>query len=63
MLAPPEPPFELDVTFLRTSMADVAALMPGAERRDGRTVRWVGEDYPEAFRACRALLLLGTTAL
>ncbi|MDF1521265.1 MAG: M55 family metallopeptidase [Trueperaceae bacterium] len=63
VLAPPEPPFELDVTFLRTSMADVAAVMPGAERRAGRTVRWVGDEYVEVFRACRALLLLGATAL
>lgn len=63
LLAPPAPPYELDVTFLRTSMADAAAVMPGAERRAGRTVRWVGDDYREVFRACRALLLLATTAL
>jgi D-aminopeptidase len=43
-------------------MADVAAVMPGTERLDGRTVRWRGDDYVDAFRACRTLLLLGSTA-
>jgi D-amino peptidase len=62
LLRPPPPPFDLDVVFLRTAMADVAAVMPGTERLDGRTVRWHGDDYVDAFRACRALLLLGSTA-
>lgn len=61
VLAAPEPPYVLDVTFLRSIMADVAAVMPGVERVDGRTVRWTGDDYLETFRACRALLLLGST--
>jgi D-amino peptidase len=62
LLRPPAPPFELDVVFLRAGMADVAAVMPGTERLDGRTVRWRGDDYVDAFRACRTLLLLGSTA-
>lgn len=62
LLEPPAPPFELDVTFLRSVQADVAALMPNTERLDGRTVRWRGDAYLEAFRACRTLLLLGSTA-
>lgn len=62
LLRPPAPPYALDVAFLRSSMADVAALMPGVQRLDGRTVRWSGDDYVTAFRACRALLLLGSTA-
>ncbi|MFO8150795.1 MAG: M55 family metallopeptidase [Trueperaceae bacterium] len=64
VLEPPEPPYVVEVTFLRSTMADVAAVMPGVERVDGRTVRWTGgDDFLEAFRACRALLLLGSTAL
>jgi D-amino peptidase len=63
VLEPPEPPYVLDVTFLRSAMADVATVMPGVERRDGRTVRWTGDDFLDAFRACRTLLLLGSTAL
>jgi D-amino peptidase len=62
LLPPPEPPYELEVTFVRSSMADVAALMPGAARVDGRSVRYVTDDYVAAFRACRVLLLLGSTA-
>jgi D-aminopeptidase len=62
LLRPPAPPFELEIVFLRSGMADVAAIMPGAERADGRTVRWRGDAYVEAFQACRALLLLGSTA-
>ncbi len=62
LLEPPAPPFELDVVFLRSVQADVAALMPNTERLDGRTVRWRGDAYLEAFRACRTLLLLGSTA-
>lgn len=62
LLPPPAPPFDLDVVFLRSGMADVAAVMPGTERLDGRTVRWRGDDYVTAFKACRALLLLGSTA-
>jgi D-amino peptidase len=62
LLRPPPPPFELEVVFLRAGMADVAAVMPGVERLDGRTVRWRGDDYVTTFKACRALLLLGSTA-
>jgi D-amino peptidase len=62
LLRPPPPPYDLDVVFLRSGMADVAAVMPGTERLDGRTVRWRGDAYVDAFRACRALLLLGSTA-
>jgi D-amino peptidase len=62
LLRPPAPPYDLDVVFLKSSMADVAAVMPGTERLDGRTVRWRGDDYVDAFRACRTLLLLGSTA-
>ena len=63
LLRPPTGPMPLDVTFLRTAQADVAELLPRSERLDGRTVRFVGETYPEVFRACRALLLLGSTAV
>ncbi len=62
LLRPPEPPVTLEVRFVRTSQADHAALLPGSERLDGRTVRYVGDDYLEVFRACRALLLLGSSA-
>jgi D-amino peptidase len=62
LLTPPPPPIVLDVTFLRTAQADVAELLPGSERTEGRTVRFTAGSYPDVFRACRALLLLGSTA-
>ena len=62
LLLPPEPPLTLAVRFVRTSQADVAALLPRGERSDGRTVRYQSDDYVEVFNVCRALLLLGSTA-
>lgn len=62
LLPPPEPPIELKVRFVSTAQADLATLLPGAERMDGRTLRYVGEDYVQVFKACRALLLLGAAA-
>ena len=63
LLVPPAPPYELQVTFHRTSMADAASVMPGSVRTGGCTVCWHGDDLIEAFRACRTLLLLATTAV
>jgi D-amino peptidase len=48
-------PVTLEVDFTATHMADMALLVPGATRPDGRTVRYVADDYREAFRAFRAL--------
>ena len=62
LLQPPEPPIDLEVRFVSTAQADLAALLPGAERVDGRTLRYVGDDYVQVFKTCRALLLLGAAA-
>ncbi len=62
LLRPPEPPLTLDVRFVKTSQADLALLLPGSQRLDGRTVRYVSDDYLDVFKVCRALLLLGSTA-
>jgi D-amino peptidase len=50
-----QPPITLEVMFAGTGMADMAELVPGATRVDGRTLRYVHDDYREAFRAWRAL--------
>lgn len=48
-------PIRLEVEFGTTGMADMAELVPGSERLDGRTVAYVHDDYREVFRAWRAL--------
>lgn len=53
-----EAPVDLEVTFTQTGKADVAELLPGTERLDGRTVLFRGKDILEAFRVLQALLLL-----
>jgi D-amino peptidase len=52
-------PVTVDVTFTYTSKADVAALLVGCERVSARTVRYRSDDFLTAFRAFRALLILG----
>ena len=52
------PPITLEVDFAQTINADMAELCPGAERTAGRTVRFAHRDYPEVFRAWRAMLNL-----
>jgi D-amino peptidase len=55
------PPIALEMTFTYTSKADVAALLPGSERISGRTIRFVHDDILTAFRAFRAMMLLGAS--
>jgi len=55
-------PVTLEVDFTQTAMADMAELVPGAVRAGARTVTYTHEDYPELFRAWRALYnLAGVT--
>lgn len=62
VLRPPEGALELVVRFVSGVQADLASIMPGARRLDGRRVRFEHDDYPEVFRACRALIALGQAA-
>jgi D-aminopeptidase len=39
-------------------MADAVAFMPSAERVDGRTIRFVQDDYLKAFGALRASIFI-----
>lgn len=48
-------PIRLEVDFALTQMADMAELVPGSERRSGRTIEYRHDDYREVFRAWRAL--------
>ncbi len=53
-----EPPITVKVAFGRSDMADAAAIMPGAQRLEGKRVQFVARDMPEAYRAFRALVAL-----
>jgi D-amino peptidase len=52
-------PVTLEITFTYTSKADVASLLPGAERTGARTLRFVHDDFLTVFRAFRAMMTLG----
>ncbi len=53
-----EPPIEVTVKYVNALMADAVAFMPSAERVDGRTVRFVQDDYLKAFGALRASIYI-----
>jgi len=56
-----EPPIKIDVSFIHTGMTEMAELLPGARRINGRTVSFVSDDYLEAFKALRAMITLAGT--
>jgi len=58
-----EPPISLDVTFIHTGMTEMAELVPGTKRVDGRTVSFSSNDYLQAFKALRAMITLAGTSL
>ena len=51
-------PITLRVVFQRASHADMAALVPGSQRVDGRTVEWTGEDMSTVYKVFRAMAAL-----
>ena len=51
-------PITLRVVFQRAIHADVAALVPGSERVNGRTVAWTGEDMPTVYKVFEAMATL-----
>ncbi len=54
-------PVTFSVDFVRSQMAEMAALLPGSRRTGGRTVEYAHEDYREAFKAWRAMYNLAAT--
>lgn len=51
-------PIELRIEFHSTAITDVVALMPGAQRLDGKTILYVHDDYGIIFNALMALITL-----
>ena len=52
-------PTTIAVDFMKTEQADMAAVMPGAERTGPRTVEFTHDNYLTVFRAWRVLITLG----
>ncbi|HUV98081.1 MAG TPA: M55 family metallopeptidase [Candidatus Paceibacterota bacterium] len=58
-----KPPINLKVAFINPGMAEVAELVPGSKRIDGRTLSYTSKDLVEVYRAFLAMITLaGTTA-
>lgn len=55
------PPIELEVSFIHTGMIEMAELLPGVRRMDGRSLSITLSDYLEAFKALRAMITLAGT--
>ncbi len=53
-----DPPITLEIEFHSTAMADMACLMPGTKRVDGKTISYANDDYPILFEAIVALITL-----
>lgn len=54
-------PVTIETDFARSVHADMAALMPGAERTGARTVRYTHNDYLAAFQGWRAMTTLAAS--
>jgi D-amino peptidase len=54
-------PITLELVFATTAKADMASLLPGSERLDGRTLRFGDPDFLTVFRAFRAMMTLGSS--
>jgi len=52
----------LQIEFHSTAMTDVACLMPGVKRIDGRNIEYRATDYAVLFDAIMALVTLASTA-
>lgn len=52
----------LHIEFHSTAMTDVASLMPGVKRLDGRNIEYRANDYAVMFDAIMALVTLASTA-
>lgn len=55
-----DPPVEVVVRFTNARMADAVEFMPSAERLDGKSVRFVQDDFVKAFGAIRASIFIAS---
>lgn len=52
------PPIEFNIRYINERMADAVEFMPSAERIDGKTIRFVQDDYLKAYGAFRASIFI-----
>ena len=57
----PDGPYEIEMRFDNTGQADAACWMPGTERVDGQTTKFVADDIPTVYKAfyCQTRLQRG----
>ena len=53
-------PITVHAVFQRAQHADMAELVPGSVRVDGRTLEWTGDDMPTVYRTLRAMVALSS---
>lgn len=53
------PPYVITLTYLRSSQADLATLIPGVKRLDARTVQITSDNILTGFQFLRALMAIG----
>jgi len=58
-----EYPLTAEVTLARPVLADLAEMIDGVERVDGRTVRFRRDDMPDTYRVLRLITVLCSTPL
>jgi D-amino peptidase len=56
------PPITLRVIFHRAAHVDMAELVPGSQRVNGRTIEWTGDDIPTVYKVFRAMATLAGSA-
>ena len=56
-----ETPMTVEVTFDRPVYADLAGMLDGVECIDGRTIRFVRDTMPDAYRVLRVITVLCST--
>ncbi len=56
-----KPPISLKAVFINPGMAEVAELVPGSKRVDGRTLSYTSKDLLEVYRAFLAMITLAGT--
>ena len=52
------PPITVRIVFQRAAHADMATMIPGSVRADGRTVEWTGDDMFTVYKTFRAMVAL-----